>query len=63
MDKKHELEQMTDDLNRIIGLFKKMEDSSLDDVDSLREESKLLQKELKERYGEEDTSETDPQEA
>ena len=57
MDKK--LKQMIDDLDRIMNLFKKMEKSSLDDVDTLKEESKLLQKELKERYGEENTSETD----
>ena len=61
MDK--ELKQMTDDLNKLIDLFRKMEKSSLDDVDSLKEESKLLHKELKERYGKENTSETDPQEA
>ena len=61
MDK--ELKQMTDDLNKLMDLFRKMEKSSLDDVDSLKEESKLLQKELKERYGEENTSETDTPEA
>jgi hypothetical protein len=61
MDK--ELKQMTDDLNKLMDLFRKMEKSSLDDVDSLKEESKLLHKELKERYGEENTSETDSQEA
>ena len=61
MDK--ELKQMTDDLNKLMDLFRKMEKSSLDDVDSLKEESKLLHKELKKRYGEENTSETDSQEA
>ena len=61
MDK--ELKQMTDDLNKLIDLFRKMVKSSLDDVDSLKEESKLLHKELKERYGKENTSETDPQKA
>ena len=61
MDKK--LEQMVNDLDKIMDLFKKMEKSSLDDVDTLKEESKLLHKELKERYGEENTSETDSQEA
>ena len=40
-----------------------MENASLDDVDSLKEESTLLQNELKERYGEEDTTETDTPEA
>ena len=61
MDKK--LKQMIDDLDRIMNLFKKMEKSSLDDVDTLKEESKLLHKELKERYEEEDTSETASQAA
>ena len=61
MDK--ELKQMADDLNKLMDLFRKMEKSSLDDVDSLKEESKLLHKELKERYGKENTSETDPQKA
>ena len=63
MSKDKELEQLLGDLNKITDLFKKMENASLDDVDSLKEESTLLQKELKERYGEEDTTETDTQEA
>ena len=58
MDK--ELKQMTDDLNKLMDLFRKMEKSSLDDVDSLKKESKLLQKELEERYGKEDTPKTNP---
>ena len=41
MDKK--LEQMVNDLDKIMDLFKKMENSSLDDVDSLKKENKLLQ--------------------
>ena len=63
MDNDKELEQLLGDLNKIIGLFKKMENSSLEDVDSLKEESILLQKELKKRYGEENSPETDTQEA
>ena len=63
MDNDKELEQLLGDLNKIIGLFKKMENSSLEDVDSLKEESILLQKELKERYGEENPPETDTSEA
>ena len=43
--------------------FKKIENASLDDVDSLKEESILLQEELKKRYDEPDTGETDSQEA
>lgn len=60
MDKK--LEQMVEDLEKILNLFKKMENSSIEDVDTLKEESILIQKELKKRYGSEDTPETNPQE-
>jgi len=60
MDKK--LEQMVEDLERILNLFKKMENSSIEDVDTLKEESILIQEELKERYDKQDPSETDPQE-
>ena len=63
MDKKENLGQLIGDLNKILNLFKKMEKSSLDDVASLKEESNLLTKELKDRYGEKDSSETDSQEA
>lgn len=58
MDKKEELNQLIEDLNKIMGLFKKMENSSLDDIDSLKEESTSLSKELKERYGEKDSTQT-----
>ena len=63
MDKEHDINQLSSDLNKIMNMFRKVESSTLDDVDSLKEESKLLQKELKERYGEENTSETDTPEA
>lgn len=63
MDKDKELEQMVGDLEKVLNLFKKMENSSLDDVDSLKEESILLQEELKERYGKENSPQTDSPEA
>jgi len=63
MDKNKELEQLLSDFDKIMNLFKKMENSSLEDVESLKEESTLLQKELKERYGKEDSSKTDSPEA
>ena len=62
MDNDKELEQLLGDLNKIMSLFKKMENSSLEDVDSLKEESILLQKELKERYDEENPPKTDTSE-
>jgi len=58
-----ELNQLLSDLDKVMSLFRKMENSSLDDVDALKEESTLLQKELKKRYDESDTGETNPQEA
>ena len=63
MGKEENLEQLIGDLNKVLNLFKKMEKSSLDDVASLKEESILLQKELKNRYGKEDSTETDTSKA
>jgi Asp-tRNA(Asn)/Glu-tRNA(Gln) amidotransferase C subunit len=57
------LEQLVNDFDRIIELFSKMEKASIEDVDSLKEESTLLQKELRERYEETDSTETDSPEA
>jgi len=55
-----ELNQLLSDLDKVMNLFKKMENSSLEDVDSLKKESILLQKELKERYDESNTGKTNP---
>lgn len=63
MDKEKELEQMVGDLEKILNLFKKMENASLDDLDSLKEESILIQEEFKERYGKENSPKTDSSEA
>jgi len=63
MDKEKELEQMVGDLEKILNLFKKMENASLDDLDSLKEESILIQEEFKERYGKENSPETDSSKA
>ena len=63
MDKEKELEQMVGDLEKILNLFKKMENASLDDLDTLKEESILIQEEFKERYGKENSPETDSSEA
>jgi len=56
MDKK--LEQMVEDLEKILNLIKKMENSSIEDVDALKKESILLHEDLKERYNESDTGKT-----
>ena len=63
MDKEHDINQLSSDLNKIMNMFRKVESSTLDDVDNLRKELNLLTKELKNRYGQEDTTETDSSEA
>ena len=63
MDKENELNQLVSDFDKIIKLFSKMEKASLEDVDALKEESILLQNELRERYEETDSTETDSSEA
>ena len=63
MDKEHDINQLSSDLNKIMNMFRKVESSTLDDVDNLRKELNLLTKELKNRYGQEDTTETDSPEA
>lgn len=59
----NELNQMLNDLDKIKSFFSKLENASLGDVETLKKESILLQKELKKRYGKENTSETDTSEA
>ena len=63
MAKEQDLNQLISDFDKIIELFSKMEKASLEDVDTLKKESILLQKELRDRYGEEDSTETDSPEA
>jgi len=62
MDKDKELNQLLNDFEKITDFFKKIENSSIEDVDTLKEESILIQEELKERYDKQDPPETDPQE-
>ena len=63
MAKEQDLNQLISDFDKIIELFSKMEKASLEDVDTLKKESILLQKELRDRYAEEDSTETDSPEA
>ena len=49
---------MVEDLEKILNLIKKMENSSIEDVDALKKESILLHEDLKERYDESDTGKT-----
>ena len=45
MDKEHDINQLSSDLNKIMNMFRKVESSTLDDVDNLKEELNLLTKE------------------
>ena len=58
-----DFDQLVTDFDRIIELFSKMEKATIEDVDSLKKESTLLQKELRDRYEETDSTETDSPEA
>ena len=48
MDKK--LNGLMEDLDKVLSLIKKVEESTPEDVDSIKEEIKLTQKELKNKY-------------
>lgn len=63
MDKEKEIEQLTKDMEKILSLIQKMENSSLDNLDSLKEESILIQEEFEKRYGKENSPETNSSEA
>ena len=47
-----------EDLDKVLGLIKKIGKSTPEDIDSIKEEIELTQKELKDKYGKEDTPKT-----
>jgi len=63
MDKKPDINQLMEDLDKVMGLIKKIGEAEVEDVDSLKKEIKLTRDELKNRYGEENTPKTDTQKA
>ena len=48
MDKK--LNELMEDLDKVLGLIKKLGESTLEDIDSVKEEIELTRKELKNKY-------------
>tara|TARA_R110000851_G_scaffold259749_1_gene412250 strand:- start:309 stop:461 length:153 start_codon:yes stop_codon:yes gene_type:complete len=48
MDKK--LNELMEDLDKVLGLIKKIGESTPEDIDSVKEEIELTQKELKNKY-------------
>jgi len=63
MDNKPDINQLMEDLDKVMSLIKKIGESDVEHVDSLKEEIKLTRDELKKRYDKQDTSQTDSQEA
>ena len=61
MDKK--LNELMEDLDKVLGLIKKIGESSPEDVDSVKKEIELTRNELKGKYGEKDTPKTNSQKA
>ena len=50
---------MVEDFDKVLNLFKKMESSSIEDIEDLKEELGSLQKDLKKRYEKPDIGEDD----
>ena len=44
------MQRYKEDLDKVLGLIKKIGESDPEDVDSIKEEIKLTQKELKNKY-------------
>ena len=56
MDKK--LNELMEDLDKVLGLIKKIGKSTPEDIGSIKEEIELTRKELKDKYDKEDTPKT-----
>ena len=52
-----------EDLDKVLGLVKKIGESTPEDIDSIKKEIELTRKELKGKYGEKDTPKTNSQKA
>jgi Asp-tRNA(Asn)/Glu-tRNA(Gln) amidotransferase C subunit len=58
MDKKPNINQLMEDLDKVMGLIKKIGEADIEDVDSLKEEIRFTRDELKNRYDQENTPKT-----
>tara|TARA_B100000768_G_C10931468_1_gene229787 strand:+ start:261 stop:437 length:177 start_codon:yes stop_codon:yes gene_type:complete len=56
MDKK--LNELMEDLDKVLGLIKKIGESTPENINSVKEEIELTRNELKDKYDEEDTPKT-----
>jgi hypothetical protein len=46
----NKLNELMEDLDKVLGLIKKIGEATPEDVDSIKEEIKLTRKELKDKY-------------
>ena len=56
MDKK--LNELMEDLDKVLGLIKKIGESTPENINSVQEEIELTRNELKDKYDKEDTPKT-----
>lgn len=63
MDNINKLNQLVEDIDKVMSLIKKLGEATPEDVNFLKEEIESTRDELKSRYNEPDTGETDPQKA
>ena len=61
MDNK--LKELVEDLDEVMTLIRRIGEATDEDVESLKEDIKLTHNKIKSKYGEENSSETDSQEA
>ena len=59
---KEHLDQLSEDMGKILDLMKKIEKNSLGDLEDLRKEIILMREETENRYGKNNPSKTDTQE-
>jgi len=59
MDKQPNIDQLMEDLDKVMSLIKKIGEADVKDVDSLKEEIRFTRDELKNRYGQKNTPKTD----
>jgi len=63
MDNINKLNQLVEDIDKVMSLMKKIGEATPEDVDSLKNEIKSTRDELKSKYNEFDTRKTDSSEA
>jgi predicted transcriptional regulator len=63
MDNNKSLEQLNEDIDKIMSLIKKIENLSLEDLEDLKKESIFIKNSLKDRYEQKDSPKTNPSKA